>query len=136
MDLSTVERAPIEAGTEEDRELDRQVFMWFPESLKTNGTKEVALQATPIISTIRAIVNRDRNQLVQIFVAGDVKISYRVDKHDVSEEYVGMSFLHLAALTYCDLGFFKFIENACGVPYVTTTGADKFYPKVLVEHRR
>jgi hypothetical protein len=109
--------------------------MWFPEVLTENGTKKTATQATPIISTIRAIAKRDKETLMKIFVAGGVKIDYKVDKHDVQEEYVGMSFLHLAALTDCDLSFFKFLADSCGVPYMLA-GKEKISPRDLVEHRR
>eukprot|EP01046_Picozoa_sp_COSAG06_P080822 COSAG06_NODE_28058_length_581_cov_1.489627_1_plen_180_part_10 len=74
VDIATVKRVPMEAGTAEDRQLDRQVYMWFPEVLTENGTKKTATQATPIISTIRAIAKRDKETLMKIFVAGGVKI--------------------------------------------------------------
>jgi hypothetical protein len=68
-------------------------------------------------------------------VSGEVKVDYRVDEKDVLEEYAGMTFLHLAALTDCDVAFFKFLEQTCGVPYVLA-GTEQWSPRVMVEHRQ
>eukprot|EP01047_Picozoa_sp_COSAG01_P065163 COSAG01_NODE_8753_length_2672_cov_1.793626_4_plen_101_part_00 len=64
----------------QDRELNREVYMWFPESLTSN---KIATHTTPIIAAVRAVSRQDKTALVQLFVSAEVKVDVTFSHSEV-----------------------------------------------------